>query len=270
MMSADSTKDDANWVSFDEVPSFLLNLAERIQILEQAACLFRGWDSEINELKSATISALSNCRRGIEEMKKYGKALEPQFEASSAKQNDLRRLKHKMQFILNNIPDRFNCPSNIAQLNSEVEKTDQLPVEETQMEPSQTTIKEKSTIKIPDILFLTVDEFEKVPKYMKGRVTYEKLNAFIEVFNKVLLQKYTIFKKKKSTLKKRDADLWNEFNKQELKETKGLYFCVGNDFKTFNGFSLDKMSLNMITILRHCGRLRELRTGGILRYVAMF
>jgi len=56
---------------------------------------------------------------------------------------------------------------------------------------------------------------------MKGRVTYEKLNTFIEVVNKVIFQKYTIFKKKKSTLKKRDADLWNEFYKQELKETKG-------------------------------------------------
>lgn len=58
-------------------------------------------------------------------------------------------------------------------------------------------------------------------RYLKGRVTYEKVNTFIELLNRVLSSKYAIFKKRKATLKKKDADLWNEFYKQELKETKG-------------------------------------------------
>lgn len=263
------TSNDESLFDPHEVPSYLLNLAERIQMLEICVTLFRGWDSEMEEIKASSISALARCKESIKEIKNYVKALQPELDASQAKSNELLRLKHKMEYIINNIPDRFNCPASIAQLNSEDEKPNGLKVEAAKTEPIQTNGKQKSVTKIPSILYVTLDEFEKVPKYMKGRVTYEKLNAFIDIINSVISQKYAIFKKKKSTLKKHDADLWNEFYKQELKETKGLFFCVGKDFNNFSGFTLDKMSLNMMTILRHCGRIRELRTGGILRYIVM-
>lgn len=76
----DSTESDV--VSPNEVPSALINLAERIEMLNIAALLFRGWDPEIGESKSSINLALSNCRRGIREIKQFVKALDPLLKAS--------------------------------------------------------------------------------------------------------------------------------------------------------------------------------------------
>lgn len=111
----DCTNED--WISPDEVPSFLLNLTDRIEILKQAACLFRGWDSEIEELKSSSISAFMNCKRGIEEMKKYGKALVEELEASNVSSTPgvhLHRLSTccsccNLNFFISGKTERFNA-----------------------------------------------------------------------------------------------------------------------------------------------------------------
>lgn len=49
---------------------------------------------------------------------------------------------------------------------SQVVTTDVSNVDPTKTKLTQTTTKETLSIKIPDILFLTMDEFEKVPKYV--------------------------------------------------------------------------------------------------------
>lgn len=251
-------------INANEVPSALLLIADRAYTLSQVIEVFRGWDSDIADLKSSAISELAEVKKSISEIKLLNQRLQEEYQGFEEEKERARILKYKYDFIINNIPDRFNCPSNISLPSAEPVNTESKPVSTNATAPAP------KPSNVPEILFLTIDEFEKVPKYLKGRATYDKINAFIDVVNKVISQKYAIFKRKRSTLKKRDADLWNEFNIQELKETKGLYFCVANDFKTFTGCVLDKVSLNMLTVLRHCGRIRELRTRGILRYVVNF
>ena len=53
--------------------------------------------------------------------------------------------------------------------------------------PSVEQIKKKApTLFLPTIEYITTDEFESIPKYMKGRITYSQVNAAVENFNKTL------------------------------------------------------------------------------------
>ena len=44
---------------------------------------------------------------------------------------------------------------------------------------------------IGQVAYLTVAQFDAIPKYMKGRVTYEGVNAAVEELNVALVEKYT-------------------------------------------------------------------------------
>ena len=247
----------------------MFKLAERVEMLTEITYTFRGWNSDMFPVKQSIIEHLVRSKRNIKEICSVIKDLDSEKNSAIKQGTIANDLKQKSKYISEHIPKQFNCPTQLVT----VVNTDENIAGSNKHAAAVATkpqVSNNSVTQCPEILFLTIDEFEKVPKYLKGRVTYEKINSFIEVFNRVLSCKYAIFKKKKSALKKKDADLWNEYHKQELMETKGLYFCVANDFKMLLGSTVDKISLNMLTILRHCGRIREIRTGGIVRYIALF
>lgn len=103
---------------------------------------------------------------------------------------------------------------------------------------------------------------------MRGRLTYEMVNSFIDAFNVTLQKKYQIFSRPRNTLKGKKLIAYDTFKKQETKETieKGIYFCVTDDLKTLGNITMDKASYNMLNILRNTQRMREIRTPGITRF----
>jgi len=56
----------------------------------------------------------------------------------------------------------------------------------------------------------------------------------------------------------------------ETKETKGYLFIVDGDIKTSTKkFKLDPTGKSVLIILRHLGRIKEVRGGGHTRYVIL-
>lgn len=47
---------------------------------------------------------------------------------------------------------------------------------------------------------------------------------------------------------------------------KGVYFVLEEDMKNWSSIKMSKETRCLITILRHCGRMCEIRSGGYLRY----
>ncbi|KAM0728665.1 SKA complex subunit 1 [Formica fusca] len=123
----------------------------------------------------------------------------------------------------------------------------------------------------PTILFISPEEFNKVPKYIIGRQTLETINNLISDINNTLITKYTILSLGKAAAQKRgEINLYLQYKKQEynIKEEKGyLYFFTAEDYYRQTKKKIDKTKLNLITALRHCKRLRECRTKNELRYV---
>ncbi|XP_049430472.1 spindle and kinetochore-associated protein 1 [Epinephelus fuscoguttatus] len=127
----------------------------------------------------------------------------------------------------------------------------------------------KKTIKnfIRDMEFITVSEFENIPQYMRGRVSYQQLNAVVQSINTAVTAKYKILHQSVKTLNNHARKLHQRFKEQETSDTKGQYFVVEDDIREFTQMKVDKRFQGILNMLRHCQRLRELRGGGITRYM---
>ncbi|KAK7116830.1 SKA complex subunit 1-like [Littorina saxatilis] len=118
----------------------------------------------------------------------------------------------------------------------------------------------------PLMEYLTVDEFDDVPKYMKGRLSYQQANTVVDELNKAFTAKYKLMKIKKSTMNDSQRKRWDTLKMQESKDTKGVFFLVEDDIKEWSSLKMSKETRTFLTLLRHCGRLCEIRGGGHVRY----
>ena len=96
---------------------------------------------------------------------------------------------------------------------------------------------QKPKVNIGQVAFLTVTQFDAIPKYMKGRVTYEGVNAAVEELNVALMEKYTF-------LGGRMADLPNP-------KAKKRYFSQFNSGEVDLVDILIKCSLNVVQGIKH-------------------
>ncbi|XP_078313426.1 SKA complex subunit 1-like [Crassostrea virginica] len=122
---------------------------------------------------------------------------------------------------------------------------------------------------IPTLVYITVDEFEGVPKYMKGRMNYTQVNTAIDELNKAFSEKYKVLGMKRTTLNDLNKKRYERYKEQETKDTKGEHFIVDTDIKEFTSFKMDSVGRSVLTILRHCGRMKEIRGGGLTRYACI-
>lgn len=58
---------------------------------------------------------------------------------------------------------------------------------------------------------------------MKGRITYQQINFFVEELNKVFKAKYKLLKQKKSSLSEPNRARYETLKMQESKDTTGKY-----------------------------------------------
>lgn len=82
---------------------------------------------------------------------------------------------------------------------------------------------------------LTENEFHKIPKYMKGRLSYIKINQFVKDIN-------LVFKRNKG---------------------KNVFYITEKNIKEYlPTLKLDVSYRNMIIILRHLKRIKEIKKNG--------
>ncbi|KAM7025946.1 SKA complex subunit 1 [Acridotheres tristis] len=125
----------------------------------------------------------------------------------------------------------------------------------------------KETVVIKEVALITTEEFESVPAYMKGRITYDQINAVVQQINKAVEGKYKILYQPLKSMSAPVRNLYHRFMEEETKDTKGAFFVVEADIKEFTQLKLDKRFHTILSILRHCQRVRELRGSGLIRYI---
>ncbi|KAF7700829.1 spindle and kinetochore-associated protein 1 [Silurus meridionalis] len=122
---------------------------------------------------------------------------------------------------------------------------------------------------IKEMEFITVQEFDSIPQYMKGRVTYDQLNSAVKSINMAITGKYKIFQQPVKSLSNAARKFHQRFKEQETKDTKGQFFVVEEDLRELAQLKVDKRFVGMLNMLRHCQRLKELRGGGLTRYMLL-
>uniref|UniRef100_A0A8C5D3R2 SKA complex subunit 1 n=2 Tax=Gouania willdenowi TaxID=441366 RepID=A0A8C5D3R2_GOUWI len=123
----------------------------------------------------------------------------------------------------------------------------------------------KSLVKAMEVL--TLPEFESIPQYMKGRTLYDQVNATVHVVNAAVTAKYKILHQSVKNLNNHTRKLHQRFKDEETKDIKGQCFFVEDDIREFTQTKVDKRFQGILNMLRHCQRLREVRGGGVTRYV---
>ncbi|XP_060085913.1 spindle and kinetochore-associated protein 1-like [Ylistrum balloti] len=199
---------------------------------------------------------------------------------------DMERLVSKLNHAVTNIPTRMPKP---AQKEAPVEikekptaattktataqskkSTNQVSCKENQPPRSnQSGGRKQKNVYIPTLEYITVEEFENVPKYIKGRMTYNQVNTMMDEINKAYKEKYKILAMKRTTLSDVNRKRYEKFKLQESKETTGEHFIVDEDVKEFSHIKMDSVYRSLLTLLRHCGRLKEIRGGGHTRYASI-
>ncbi|XP_067617721.1 spindle and kinetochore-associated protein 1-like [Eurosta solidaginis] len=115
---------------------------------------------------------------------------------------------------------------------------------------------------------ITIEKFESIPKYMRGRESVDELRSFLDTvivpcFNK----KYQLMHRQRSTVKNRnDLDMWKVYN-QQSSYVPGRNFITTGDISQHIHRMLDKKQQNRIVMLRHIGVLQEQRVGQTVCYI---
>ncbi|XP_003705138.2 SKA complex subunit 1 isoform X1 [Megachile rotundata] len=123
----------------------------------------------------------------------------------------------------------------------------------------------------PMIPLIREDEFHTIPKYIIGRQPLETLNNLIVTINQVLKAKYTFLSQGKAHARKQGyLNVYLHYKKQELDvctNNEYVYFFTAIDYEKYAKSKLNKIKLNLLTVLRHCKRLREHRVKNDIHYV---
>jgi len=130
---------------------------------------------------------------------------------------------------------------------------------------------EKPKLSLPQVSCLTLTEYNSIPKYMKGRAQYDTLNTAVEEINIAIRNKYTFLSKPFSSISSlADKKKWKMLKSQDNQDTKGVRFITADDLKQSPLLKSETNRRNLLTILRHFQRIREVRgPGSIVRYVAI-
>ena len=124
------------------------------------------------------------------------------------------------------------------------------------------------SVKVSSVEYLTVQEFDKIPKYMKGRLNYDSLTLAVKEFNQCLEAKYQFLSQPLNSLGLKDKKRRNLLKAQDKPELKSKQFITADDLKQFSMFKTEQSKKSIFTVLRHFQRIREVRgPGPIVRFV---
>lgn len=233
----------------------------------------------IEELESLQ-SQLTDIEINIHQLKKEIRIGQTNLGNMQNLLSSAKHMKEQLKYCVENIPERMprmtQLKASDIQVASDQSINIQVPLR-TIVDASVTKIKATTTSSsttsksentyCPEISFLTVAEFEQIPKYMKGRISYDQINKFIEGMNKAYSDKYTLLKQKKAYMNDANRKKFEIYKLQETPETKGCYFISNDDLKEVGCFKIENVARSILTALRHCNRCREVRGGNLIRYV---
>ncbi|NXI49988.1 SKA1 protein, partial [Chloroceryle aenea] len=178
-------------------------------------------------------------------------------------QKSAERDEREAQHLQENIPPHLPKPSQSCIPGPTTVKCE----EQTKaVEPERAKKATKEPRHIKEVSLITAEEFESVPAYMKGRLTYAQVNAVVQELNKAVLSKYKILQQPLKSMSAPVRNLYHRFLEEETKDTKGEFFIVEADIKEFTQLKVDKRFHSILNILRHCQRVREVRGSRLVRY----
>jgi len=126
---------------------------------------------------------------------------------------------------------------------------------------------------IPGMAPVNDQEMDQVPKYLRGRLTRDRVNGAVEFLNRLLREKYTLLQQNPAKLSVEQRQRYYEWrDAEEPDELAGRAHISDADIKSAlskgssNSFKMDPAGKSILAILRHLGRIKEVRSAMSTRY----
>ncbi|XP_062543778.1 spindle and kinetochore-associated protein 1-like [Armigeres subalbatus] len=146
--------------------------------------------------------------------------------------------------------------------------TDKMLLSEYQKSPFVAKMKPRCLSFLDFNFNINHEEFEQIPKYMRGRENLDELMAFMQtVIVPCFEEKYTLlYKNKKAVTNQQDLALWKIFNQQQT-AFPNIKFVTQGDIARKMGRLIDKKINVKLQMLRHLHILQETRNEGTVYYL---
>nr|XP_058941603.1 spindle and kinetochore-associated protein 1-like [Pocillopora verrucosa] len=218
--------------------------------------VLRSLDKELLEIESS----LSSFQAHLEKEKKL-------LEQGEAMQDVAQKFKERLEHIASNLPSHLPGVEKISQRVVLKEEVATENVKKPRKTRRAKDLSSEDGFEFPKLAYLTVEEFDQIPKYIKGRTSYDQVNNAIDEIHKVITAKYKILRLPRSAMGEPVMKKYKAFKEAEIPDIEGEYFFIDDDLKTYSQMKMDSTGRAILTMLRHCGRLREVRGKKLLRYV---
>lgn len=218
--------------------------------------VLRSLDKELLEIESS----LSNFQAHLEKEKKL-------VEQGEVMQDVAKKFKERLEHIASNLPSHLPGVEKISQRVVLKEEVATENVKKPRKTRRAKDLSSEDGFEFPKLAYLTVEEFDQIPKYIKGRTSYDQVNNAIDEIHKVITAKYKILRLPRSAMGEPVMKKYKAFKEAEIPDIEGEYFFIDDDLKTYSQMKMDSTGRAILTMLRHCGRLREVRGKKLLRYV---
>lgn len=118
---------------------------------------------------------------------------------------------------------------------------------------------------VPSIAYLTTDELASAPAYMRTRLSLDKVNSAVDEVQDAFNRKYELLRAAGRALAPEQRRAQAAYKALELEhpKLKGLLFVSEDDLKAARHVKQDQTGKNIMSVLRHVQRLKELSAGGL-------
>ncbi|KAI0563201.1 Spindle and kinetochore-associated protein [Gracilaria domingensis] len=111
----------------------------------------------------------------------------------------------------------------------------------------------------PQIRYVTQEELDDAPQYVKGRLSIEKISTVVDKFNVILEKKYTLLSRPFRELTSQEMSKYEDLRDAFCPEVSGKEFITDSEIKGFGGCRMDAAVKSVINILRHVSAMKEIR-----------
>ncbi|CAL7942228.1 unnamed protein product [Xylocopa violacea] len=248
--------------------------SENLRLLETATICIKSKRTMKEEFLKMR-SVLSQMFNGIESMRQWLDEAREQNNQCRELLSLFETLDERITYMEKNIPLELIRDYNNVEINNAVPSPIDSKIETVTQSVTPMVDCKKVLFNEPEVCctisLINEDEFIKIPKYIIGRQSLENVNNLINTINQVLKTKYTFLSLGKANARKQgNLSLYLHYRKQEMdicNDHEYVYFFTAEDYEKQTKSKLTKIKLNLMTVLRHCKRLREYRVKNDIRYV---
>ncbi|XP_055606594.1 uncharacterized protein LOC129754507 [Uranotaenia lowii] len=195
--------------------------------------------------------------------------------------DEIRKVRRNEQLILQLLEHLERVPSNsrngpLKEQNTNIKQekmsipstVEKMSLADYQKSPFVAKMKPRCLSFLDFNIHISSEDFEHIPKYMRGRESLAELLAFLETtIVSCFEEKYSLlYKNKAAVTNQQDLAMWKTFNQQQHAFPNNKFITEG-DIARKMGRLIDKKVNVKLQMLRHLRILQETRNDGTVYYI---